>query len=200
MGVSYPKWHFYVLDPKKCSCDPPVKIFLFLHWIPVDHIWIEPWEAFWPPKLFTTLSNLSWNEDQSVNFDLNVNLPYNSHPQKIWNAPLDALMCPLQIINDFEPLSSTLHGVNVFCLHHPSNVKNYLISHKSETGQPKKKKVVLENIFLHLSANFWLKIQNTHHNRNSGTFSTSGQLALNSSANGWVATYSKIQNSLRRAH
>ena len=26
-GVSYPKWHFYVLDPKKCSCDPPIKKF-----------------------------------------------------------------------------------------------------------------------------------------------------------------------------
>ena len=34
-GVSYHKWHFYVFDPKKCSCDPP---FLFLHWIPLDHI------------------------------------------------------------------------------------------------------------------------------------------------------------------
>ena len=26
-GVSYPKWHFYVFDPKKCSCDPPIKKF-----------------------------------------------------------------------------------------------------------------------------------------------------------------------------
>ena len=24
-GVSYPKWHFYVFDAKKCSCDPPIK-------------------------------------------------------------------------------------------------------------------------------------------------------------------------------
>ena len=24
-GVSYYKWHFYVFDPKKCSCDPPIK-------------------------------------------------------------------------------------------------------------------------------------------------------------------------------
>ena len=24
-GVSYPKWHFYVFDPKKCSCGPPIK-------------------------------------------------------------------------------------------------------------------------------------------------------------------------------
>ena len=26
-GVSYPKWHFYVFDPKKCSRDPPIKKF-----------------------------------------------------------------------------------------------------------------------------------------------------------------------------
>ena len=26
-GVSYSKWHFCVFDPKKCSCDPPIKIF-----------------------------------------------------------------------------------------------------------------------------------------------------------------------------
>ena len=25
--VSYHKWHFYVFDPKKCSCDPPIKKF-----------------------------------------------------------------------------------------------------------------------------------------------------------------------------
>ena len=65
-GVSYHKWHFYVFDPKKCSCDPPIKNFLFLHWIPLDHIEIEFWEDFWPPNPFTTLSNSSWNEDQSA--------------------------------------------------------------------------------------------------------------------------------------
>ena len=26
-GVSYPKWHFYVFDPKKCSRDPKIKFF-----------------------------------------------------------------------------------------------------------------------------------------------------------------------------
>ena len=41
---------------------------------------------------------------------------------------------------DIEPLSSTLHGVNACFIHHPSNVENYSIGHKSETGQPKKKK------------------------------------------------------------
>ena len=49
-------------------------------------------------------------------------------------------MCPLQIINDIESLSLTLHGVNARFIHHPSHVENYSIGHKSETGQPKKTK------------------------------------------------------------
>ena len=76
---------------------------------------------------------------------------------------MDALICPLQIINDIEPLSLTLHGVNTRFIHHPSNVKNYLIDHKSKTDQPKKKKNgVLENIFLHLYTCFGVEIQNTN--------------------------------------
>ena len=72
-------------------------------------------------------------------------------------------MCPLQIINDIEPLSSTLHGVNACFIHHLSNVKNYSIGHKSETDRPKQKKnSVLENIFLHLYTCFGVKIQNTN--------------------------------------
>ena len=92
--------------------------------------------------------------------------------RKILNAPLDALMCPLQIINDIEPLSSTLHGVNACFIHHPSNVENYSISHKSETGQPKpkKKNVIVDNLFLHLSADFEVKIQNTQCYRSRLTF------------------------------
>ena len=60
--------------------------------------------------------------------------------KKIWNVPLDALICPLQIINDIKPLSLTLHSLNARFIHHPSNLENYSIGHKSETGQPKKKK------------------------------------------------------------
>ena len=91
-------------------------------------------------------------------------------------------MFPLQIISDIEPLSLTLHGVSTHFIHQPSNVKNYPISHKSETAQPKKR-VVLENIFLQVSANFWVKIQNSHRYRNSGTLLTSGTSALNGPAN-----------------
>ena len=49
-------------------------------------------------------------------------------------------MYPLQIINDIKPLSLTIHGVNTHFIHHPSNVENYSIGHKSETDQPKQKK------------------------------------------------------------
>ena len=91
--------------------------------------------------------------------------------KKIWNVPLDALICPLQIINDIEPLSSTLHGVNARFIHHPSYVENYSIGHKSETDWPKqKKKCILENIFLHLYACFGVKIQNTNGRKSSCKF------------------------------
>ena len=120
--------------------------------------------------------------------------------KKILNVPLDALICLLQIINDIEPLSLTLHGVNTCFIHHPSNVENYSISHKSETSQPKKKKKVgWENIFLHLYTGFGVKIQNTHRYRNLATFLTSWQSPLNGPANSPTVTYSKIQNRLSRA-
>ena len=119
--------------------------------------------------------------------------------KKIWNVPLDALICPLQIINDIEPLSLTLHGLNARFIYHPSNLENYSIGHKLETGQPKKKKKVHQiHIFIHLSAHFELKIQNTHRYRNFWIFSTSGQSALNGPANGPEVRYSKIQNRLSR--
>ena len=57
----------------------------------------------------------------------------------------------------------------------PSNVKNYSTGYKLETGQQKKKqKGASELDFLHLSASFWLKIQNTHCYRNLATFWASG--------------------------
>ena len=77
------------------------------------------------------------------------------------NVPLDALMCPLPIIIDTEPLSSTLHGLNTRFIHHPSNVKNYLICHRVRNWSMKKKKVGRENILLHLYTCFAVKIQNT---------------------------------------
>ena len=62
--------------------------------------------------------------------------------------------------------------------------------------KPPKKKVHLSYIFLHLSANFWLKIQNSHRHRNWGTFLTSGQSALNGPPSSPMVIWSKIQNRL----
>ena len=66
----------------------------------------------------------------------------------------------------------TLHGVNACFIHHLSNVKNYSIGHKSETNQPNPppKIVILDNLFLHLSTNFEVKIQNTQCYRSRLTF------------------------------
>ena len=148
-----------------------------------------------------TLSNLTWNEDKVQNLT-KMSICHRTVNHKItWNVPLDALICPLQIINDIEPLSLTLHGVNTCFIHHPSNVKNYSIGHKSETDQPKKKKkkVRPSYIFLHLSANFGVKIQKSQRYRKWATFSTSHQSALNGPPNGLAVRYSKIWNRLSRA-
>ena len=40
--------------------------------------------------------------------------------QKFEICFLDSLMCPRQIINNIEPLTLTLHGVNAHFIHHPS--------------------------------------------------------------------------------
>ena len=105
-------------------------------------------------------------------------------------------MCPLQIINESEPLSLTLHGVNACFIHHLSNVENYSIGHKSETDQPKppQKIVILDNIFLHPSANFEVEIQNTHCYRSQLTFQhlEKHHLTAQQTAPRWDTQKSKI--------
>ena len=61
---------------------------------------------------------------------------------------------------------------------HPmSKITRLAISRKPLNQKKKKEKVHPSYIFLHLSANFGVKIQNTHRYRNWATFSTSHQLA-----------------------
>ena len=184
-------------DPKKCSCDPPIKIFPIFA---LDSI--RPY-LDWALRIFDLLTHLQpfqiWLEMKTKvqNWTKMSICHRTASHKKIWNVPLDALICPLQIINwHWTPI---IHGVNTCFIHHPSNVKNYSISHKLETSQPKKKKVGWENIFLHLYSGFGVKIQNSHHYRNSATFLTSWQSALNGPANSPEVTYSKIQDRLRRA-
>ena len=60
-------------------------------------------------------------------------------------------MCPLQITNDIEHLSLTLHGVNVTFICHLSNVENYSNGHKSETEKKKKKAKLIGTIYFYTS-------------------------------------------------
>ena len=109
-------------------------------------------------------------------------------------------MCPLQIINDSEPLSLTLHGVNACFIHHPFNVKNYSIGHKLETDRPKPKKNCYsgQHIFTPF-CQFWGQNSKYPPLQKPATFSTSGKTSLNGPANDRQVTYSKIQNRLSRA-
>ena len=80
-------------------------------------------------------------------------------------------MCPLQITNDIEHLSLTLHGVNGMFIRHSSYVENYSNGHKSKTGQlnQKKKNIDPSYIFLHL-CKFLAQIQNTNGQKSSLNF------------------------------
>ena len=116
------------------------KIFLFLHWIPLDHIYIDNWEQFWPPNPFMSLSNSTLNEDQSAKLDLMWICQRTVKQKKIWNVPLDALMCPLQIINwHWTPIID--HSWFNWMLYPPPiQCQNYSSGHKLETDRPNKKK------------------------------------------------------------
>ena len=110
-------------------------------------------------------------------------------------------MCPLQIINEIEALSLTLHGVKACFIHHPSNVENYSIGHKSETAQPKKifKKFMQVRYFYTFLPILGSKFKIQMAENLCSIFLTCVKLTLNSPANGPMVTHSKIQNRLSRA-
>ena len=83
---------------------------------------------------------------------------------------------------------------------HPmSKITRLAISRKPVNQKKKKKKGGRDNIFLHLYTGFGVKIENTHCYRNSATFLTSWQSALNSPPNSPTVIYSKFQNRLSKA-
>ena len=101
-------------------------------------------------------------------------------------------MCALQIINDIEPLSLTLHGINTCFIHHLSNVENYSIGHKSETDRPKQKKFLFWRIYFYTSILvLGLKFKIQMAENCCLTFWTSIKSTVNSPANGSEVTYSK---------
>ena len=112
---------FLCFGPKKvhlfCPCDPLIKNFPIFALDPIRPYLDWTWEVFWPPNPFTTLSNLTWNEDQSAKFDLNVNLPYNRQPQK-------NLKYTLRCSN----VSSTNHQLTLNPYHQPLMVQMRALS------------------------------------------------------------------------
>ena len=70
-----------------------------------------------------------------------------------------------------------------------SKITQSAISRKPVNQKKKQKMVCQIHIFVHLSADFGLTIQNTQRYRSRLNFLTSGKLALNSPANGTEVTY-----------
>ena len=71
-------------------------------------------------------SNQTRNEDKSEKVDYDINFTIEpSITNFFWNVPLDALMCPLQIINITESLSFTLRGGNALFIYQLLNVETY---------------------------------------------------------------------------
>ena len=81
-------------------------------------------------------------------------------------------MCSLQITNDIESLSSTIHGLIRCFIHHPSNVKitRAAISRKPIDQINFKKKNIFNYIFLHVDKHLWLKNQNTNGRKSPANF------------------------------
>ena len=107
-GVSYHKWHFYVFDPKKCSCDPPVKNFLVFALDPTRPCldWqlrvILTSQPIYDPFKF----DFEWRPKCKIG--LNVNLPKNCQAEK-------NLKCTLGCSN----VSSTNHQLTLNPYHRP---------------------------------------------------------------------------------
>ena len=73
--------------------------------------------------------------------------PLNCHTPRANESQIRKITISLEQIVykssiDIEPLSLNIHGVNAHFIHHPSNVKNYSIGHKSETDWPKQKQKI----------------------------------------------------------
>ena len=94
-AVSYPKWYFYVFDPKVLLWPSNKKIFLFLHWIPLDYIRLSPERIF---DLLTHLRpfQIRLEMETKVQNLTKMSICHRTiNHRKIWYVPLDVLICPL---------------------------------------------------------------------------------------------------------
>ena len=129
--------------PKKvhlfCSCDPLIKFFPIFALDP-----IRPYLDWTLRGFLTSLPiydpfkfNLKWRPKYKIRLKCQFAIVLLT-TKKIWNVPLDALICPLQIINwHWTPI---IDPSWCKCTLYPSPIQcpNYSIGHKSETDQPKK--------------------------------------------------------------
>ena len=137
-GVSYDKWHFYVFDQKKCSCDPPIKNFLVFA--------LDPTRPCLDCQLRAILTSQPIYDPFKFDFEwrpkckigLNVNLPKNHQAERnlkytlgcsnVFSTNHQWHWIP---IIDYSWFNSMLYPPPVQC-------QNYSSGHKSETDQPNK--------------------------------------------------------------
>ena len=121
----------------------------------------------------------------------------NHQSQFFWNVPLDALMCPLHIINYcWTPI---IYPSWCKCTLYPPTIKGWKLSAVLwllVKSFKQKKFCIRTHIFTSLClSEFKIQMAKKFHWMNL----TSGNSALNGQANGSVVIYSKIQNRICRA-
>ena len=116
--------------------------------------------------------------------------------RNIWNVPSDALMCPLQIINQhWSPIidpSWSKRDIYLSTTHPMSKITWAAISQKP-INQIKQFKKLSSGIYFYTCVQFFgSKIQNTNGQKSLLNFLTSEKLALNGPTNGPMVIWSQF--------
>ena len=139
VGVSHPKWHFYVSGPKKYifhSCDSLDKKFPVFALDPTRPC--LDWQLSW--FLTSQLTNNPFKFDLKWRPKCKIWLS-TVNCRNIWNVPWNTLMCPLLITNwHWTPIIDPSWGK--WDVYLPTvQCQNY--SNGPLTGQPNKKKKII---------------------------------------------------------
>ena len=121
------KFNVFALDPTKSCLDWQLSRFLTSQ--SINNPFKFDWK--WRPTWKIWLKSQFAKESSAVEI-------FEMYP---------GIMCPLQIINDIEHLSSTLHGVNRTFICHPSNVKINRMAISQKWVNQIKKKVIWVTYF-----------------------------------------------------
>ena len=87
-GVSYFKWHFYVFDAKKCSCDPPIKNFPVFALDPIRPCLDWQLRAILTSQPIYDPFKCDFEWRPKCKIGLNVNLPKNCQAEKNFKCTL----------------------------------------------------------------------------------------------------------------